>query len=92
MPGTGGVDPADGGFGGRELGICGTGGGFVGAAGRFAEGRLGIDGVGGASVGGDGCGGPAPGICGAEVGTLPCLLSLLTDFNFGIPPAKILPN
>ena len=52
------------------------------------------DGIGGASCGLLACGlDEGTGIVGADGGTIPDLLScLFTDFNFGIPPAKMSPN
>lgn len=99
-PGTGELDKGRGGrvegTGGAETdGIDGTDG--------FSVCLLGLeDGIGGATWGllpcglDDGTKGDAPegiGILGADGGTIPDLLScLFTDFNFGIPPAKISPN
>jgi len=100
-PGSGELDTGGGG------GVEGTGGaetdGIDGTDGFCSVCLLGLeDGIGGATWGLLPCGldvgtrGDAPegiGILGADGGTIPDLLScLLTDFNFGIPPAKIPPN
>ncbi|KAF8002070.1 hypothetical protein HF325_003035 [Metschnikowia pulcherrima] len=64
--------------------------GIVGATGTFLRGGLvvGVAGT-GAECGREALG---TGILGAVGGTIPDLLSLLTDLSLGIPPAKISPN
>ncbi|QHS75044.1 Vrp1 [Saccharomyces paradoxus] len=99
--GTFGAEALDNGSGGAaDNGALGIGGaaedgilGIGGAEDGGIPGTAGADDSGALGIGGAATEGIAPGICGAfDDGENLVLASLLTCFNFGIPPAKISPN